>query len=828
MKNFLWTLHRIKLLLIFNLVLVYHMVSAQSPLSSGLGNVKKINRFDPDKVSFTLESDHGICVVSIMSANVLRIRATKVPAKIDMSYAVVAKPVMCDFDYAEDQQSFQIKTDSLILKIKKNPLRLTFTTLEGRVINEDDPSFGISWNGTEVTRYMKLFNDEKFLGLGEKGGDLNRRGSAYVNWNTDNPNHQNYSDPLYASIPFYIGLQAGLAYGIFFDNSFKSYFNFGASNDRFSSFAADDGEMDFYFIYHKNVSDIISTYTWLTGRMTMPPLWSLGFQQCRWSYFPDSEVLNLARTFREKKIPCDVIYLDIHHMDAYKVFTWHPDYFPYPKSMIGELKKMNFHTAVIIDPGIKVEKGYHAYDQGVKNNFFVKYPDQTDWTAQVWPGWCHFPDFTSPEVRKWWGSQFKGYIDTGVEGFWNDMNEIATWGQQPPNNIVFNWEGKKTTYREAKNVYGMQMARSTYEGTRNLLGKRPLIITRAGFAGLQRYTSIWTGDNQATDEHMLLGVRLVNSLGLSGVSFTGMDIGGFSGNPTKQLFARWITLGTFIPFFRAHASIDTKSAEPWAFGEDVELISKNYIQLRYKLLPYLYSAFYESFITGIPVNRSMVIEYTGDEKVYDKNFQNQFLHGPSLLVIPVESTKLITKAWLPAGGWYDIYTDSYFPGNNEVYSDCPLDKLPIFAKAGAIIPVQSNIQHTSENPSDTLDLHIYYNHDKNLTSFRYYEDDGNTYDYEKNLYYSRIIKYDPAINEIIFEKKEGTYSTHFKHIRLILHQFEKLSNIQKVNDSRVILNELTVNFQYPAEVPWWGGDAGKVLCKSIVIDNSDSRMVVDL
>lgn len=815
-------------ILVIGFLAISIMVTAQSPLSTSLGNVKKVNRFNPDKVSFSFETDNGYAVVSIFSANVLRVRVTKAPVKTDMSYSVIGTPVMCDFDYSEDQNEFQVKTDSMILKVSKNPLRFIFTTLDGKIINQDETAFGISWNGSEVTRYMKIFDDEKFIGLGEKGGDLNRRGSAYTHWNTDNPNHQNYSDPLYSSIPFYIGIQGGLNYGIFFDNSFKSYFNFGASNNRFSSFAADDGEMDFYFIYHKNVADIINSYTWLTGRMSMPPLWSLGFQQCRWSYFPDSEVLNIAKTFREKKIPCDVIYLDIHHMDAYKVFTWHPEYFPKPKQMIDELKKMNFHTAVIIDPGIKVEKGYHAYEDGVAKNMFVKYPDKTDWTAQVWPGWCHFPDFTNPEARKWWGNQFKGYIDTGVEGFWNDMNEIATWGQLPPNNIIFDWEGKKTTYREAKNVYGMQMARSTFEGTKNLLGKRPLIITRAGFAGLQRYTSIWTGDNQASDEHMLLGVRLVNSFGLSGVSFTGMDIGGFSGNPTKQLFARWITLGTFIPFFRAHASLDTKSAEPWAFGEDVEVISKNYIQLRYNLLPYLYSSFYESVKTGMPVNRSLAISYTADENIYKPAFQNQFLHGTSLLVAPVESTKLATKVYLPKGGWYDIYSDKYYEGLQEVFADCPLDKLPVFAKAGAIIPMQSNIQNTSEKPSDTLDIHVYFTPSKEPTSFYYYEDDGSSYDYEKNTFYSRVYRYDPAINELIIEKKEGTYSSKFGYVRVVLHNFSKLSDIQKVNGNKAELKDITVNFQYPAEVPWWGGKSGEVKCKSIAFRNSDDKMVLDL
>lgn len=208
------------------------------------------------------------------------------------------------------------------------------------------------------------------------------------------------------------------------------------------------------------------------------------------------------------------------------------------------------------------------------------------------------------------------------------MNEIATWGQATPTFIQFDWEGQGATYRKAKNIYGMLMARSTYEGTRSLLKRRPLVLTRAGFAGLQRYTAIWTGDNQANDDHMLLGVRLVNSFGLSGVAFNGYDIGGFGGDATPALYARWISLGALSPFCRTHSAFNTKDSEPWSYGEDVEDIARNYINLRYRLMPYLYSLFRESSKTGMPVQRSLAIDYTNDPRTFYYVYQNQYTLGP--------------------------------------------------------------------------------------------------------------------------------------------------------------------------------------------------------
>ena len=796
----------------------------QQATSTSLGNLKKMKKTENGLI---IETGTGKAQVIVYNAGIVRIRIVKNEFEPDFSYAVVAQPVKTDFKILETEGLVVLVTDSLKLEISSSPVRFKFLTTDNRIINQDDYSFGTNWVGDQVTTYKKMQDGEKFIGLGEKTGNLDRRGEAHVNWNTDNPAYQVDDDDLYSTFPFYIGIHHGLSYGIFFDNTYRSLFNFGASNDRFSSFGADGGEMNYYFFYASNIRQLLSHYTYLTGRIHIPPAWSLGFQQCRWSYFPDTEVLNIARTFREKKIPLDVMYLDIHYMDAYKIFTWHPERFAKPAETLGKLKAMNIHTTVIVDPGIKVEKGYKAYEEGVKENYFIKYPDGTDYCAQVWPGWCHFPDFTKPVVRKWWGNNFSPMINDGVEGFWTDMNEIASWGGGfTPSLVKLDWEGRTASFPQGKNAYGMQMSRSTYEGTRNLMnGKRPLTLTRASYAGAQRYTAIWTGDNVATDAHMMLGCRLVNSLGLTGMAFSGVDVGGFMGETSSKLFGRWISIGTFTPFFRVHKASDENTSEPWTYGESIENISRNYISLRYRLMPYIYSTFAEAHKTGMPVSRTMVIDNTFDEKCWYRAYQQQFMFGPSLMVAPVESTKDMTKVYLPKGDWYDFFSGQKYEGEQEILVECPLDKLPVFAKGGSILPMQTVVQSTLEKPSDTLFLHVYFGNEASV--YNYYEDDGLTYSYENGNFMESKFSFQPSDRKIVIEPlRSNSYTSKFKTITLVLHGFEHLAQQLKSNGKSLSPKETIIdlyNSIAPSDPLWF--DSRKMEQKVLVIENlkSDSK-----
>jgi len=761
-------------LLIALMVMPSFTLLAQPRLPVFTGKVKSMAR---KEASLLVKTENSTAEIYSYSPTILRIRITRNEPAEDASYAVIQKPASFLRDLQEFRDSAILVTDSLKVIIHRNPLRLVFRNMKGDVLSEEQPGFPVSWLGTEVTCYRKLFADEKFLGLGEKTGNLDKRGNSYVNWNSDIPAYKTNHDPLYQSIPFFIGVHGKVVYGIFLDNTTLTKFNFGASTDeQFSSFSAAEGEMNYYFFGSSTVAGIIRDYTWLTGRMQMPPYWSLGYQQCRWSYFPESQVMNIAQQFRDRKIPCDVIYLDIDYMDAYKIFTWNKERFPDPKGMTGKLNDMGFHLVTIVDPGIKVEKGYFAYDEGVANGYFAKYPNGTNYIGSVWPGRCHFPDFTQEAVRKWWGASFNRLVDPGVEGFWNDMNEPSAWGQSIPDIVQFGTEGQKASMTRVHNIYGLEMSRATFEGTKALMnGKRPFVLTRAGYAGIQRYSAVWTGDNEATDEHMLLSARMVTGLGLSGVSFTGPDVGGFMGNPSEELYTRWMSMGVYTPFFRNHSAWDTKSKEPWSFGAGVEAKVKAMIEQRYRLLPYIYSAFRESAVNGMPVARSLAIQYTFDEKVYWWKYQNEYLFGENLLVAPVSCTQGAEKIYLPEGGWYRLSTDEFYKGGAEVIVEAPLNDLPVFARASGIIPMQSVIQHTSQKPSSVLDLHV-YNGDRK-SAYTYYEDDGVTYQFENGQFCQRMITFDPSARRIIISAPEGSFGSKFTSVALILHGFRDTRDI---------------------------------------------------
>jgi alpha-glucosidase len=778
-------------LFVFCCVLNLQQLKAQSPIIS-TGNLESVD-INEQGISFT--AAHAFGKVIIYSPSIVRVRLDKKPIGRDFSYAVIGTPEKTKIDVKQTDENVTIATDSLKIIVYKKPFRIVYQTPDGQLINEDEAGLSTLWVNDEITCYKTMMPNERFIGLGEKTGDLDRKGNGYTNWNSDTYGYAIDQDPIYSTIPFYIGIHHHLNYGIFLDNTYQSDFNFGASNNRFSSFGARGGEMNYYFIYHKQLADIITSYTALTGRMKMPPLWSLGYQQNRYSYYPDTEVLEIAKTLREKKIPSDGITLDIHYMDHYQLFTWDKSRFPDPVGLSNDLNKLGFKLTVIVDPGIKVQKGAKAYESGVKDSVFIQYPDKTFYTGQVWPGWCNFTDFTSEKGRAWWRDQVKFFADNGVSGIWNDMNEFSTWGQKVPSNVLFDFDGAQTTHLQAHNVYGLEMIRASYEGAREHFKERPFILTRSGYAGLQRYSAIWTGDNRAEESHMLAGVRLMNSLGLSGVPFTGMDIGGFTGGATIPLFTRWMEIGAFIPYFRNHTALNTRSSEPWTYGEDALTISRNYINFRYKLLPYLYDTFYEASQNGLPVMRSLAIDNTFDNNVYDVAYQNEYMFGNAFLVAPFESTKEYGKVYLPQGMWYNLYNDDQLKGGQPVIQSLSVSSLPVFVKESSIIPMQSLIQNTAEAPADTLNLHIY--NGSIAHQFVYYEDDGKTYGYEKGDYHKRAIKFNPINRKIIFDDATGNLPCKFHNAKLILHGFKTLGTV-KLNGKALTANKTTCQMIPPA------------------------------
>jgi len=741
-----------------------------------LGNVQQATTTTQGVLLRTAE---GTMRITVFRADTIEVRAMLYgDASFEaFSYAVIAQPIETPFVWIEEPNRYILQTSHITLIIQKNPLRLQFYDLSGNLLNEDHDSFGISWQGTEVTNYKTLQPQERFIGLGQKLGGLDRKGVSYTNWNVDAFAYGGDADPLYGSYPFYVGIlpEDQKLYGIFFDNTHLTRFNFAASTDRFSYFQAQDGEMRYYFFHNETLPEILEAYTWLTGKINLPPLWSLGFQQCRYSYYPDKELLKLAETFREKDIPADVLYLDIHYMEKYKVFTWDNQRFPAPADLVGKLKSMGFEVVLIFDPGVKIEAGYLAYENGLEQDIFVKYADGVPYTGEVWPGRCHFPDFTAQKTRDWWGEQFKSLAEMGVQGFWNDMNEPAVWGKHFPDITLFDYEGEGAMHKKAHNVYGMQMARATYEGTKKQLNDtRPFVLTRAGYAGVQRYAAVWTGDNCSSEDSMLGDVRLLNSMGLAGLGFCGYDVGGFVGEASTDLFKRWIALGAFAPFFRCHTMINSKDSEPWSFGEETEEISRNFIKLRYRLMPYLYATFYEATQTGLPIQRSLAFQYPFDEKIYDAKYTAQYTFGKFLLVIPVAGGgTVLHRTYLPAGKWYDFYNDKLYTGNQELILEVPSNKLPVFVQSGGILPTQKAVAHTHEASDGVLEIHLYNGEDN--THFMYYEDDGKSYEYAQNVYYKRDFNFvvgRQGAKTFDISAVEGTYLSKFNALKLYLHGFD--------------------------------------------------------
>jgi len=585
-----------------------------------------------------------------------------------------------------------------------------------------------------------LSPEARIYGLGEKTGYLNKRGSRYVMWNTDDPLHTPDKDPLYKSIPFIIVADGDKTFGLFLDSTARSEFDLGFTSRDQLEIAVYDEELDLYVIDGKNMAEVISRYTLLTGRMAMPPMWALGYQQCRWSYYPQEKVMDLASAFRKRDIPCDVIYLDIDYMDGYRVFTWSPDRFPEPAVMNQSLMEQGFRIVTIIDPGVKRDSDYDVYREGAQNGYFCKLPTGEVYHGKVWPGVSAYPDFSKAEARKWWGKKHAPLLFSGVSGIWNDMNEPSDFSPEAgdnralatvPNDVMLDFDGDPRSFAKGHNAYGLLMCRATYEGFSDLKpDERPFIVTRSAYAGIQRYSAVWTGDNHSWWEHLAMSIPMHLNIGLSGVPFVGGDVGGFQGECSPELFIRWVQLGAFTPFFRAHSAIGTRNHEPWAFGPEAEHLAREAIKLRYSLLPYLYSTFKNACDTGLPVMRPLVLDFQEDVNTHE--LWDCFMIGPSLLVAPVlrpgDKKRVV---YLPQGLWYDFHTREPITGGRYILADAPLDRIPLFVRAGAIIPRVRSEASTAFIDWSRLSLEVYAGASG---SYNLYEDDGLSRDYQRDGY----------------------------------------------------------------------------------------------
>lgn len=757
-----------------------------------------------DSLYFTTENN-VVLQLTIQRGSVLRFRYTTTAIfEKDFSYAITkyASRGFNHLEISEDKENYTVETSKLICKISKLDMRISiYDVLDNALICEDE--LGFHWEeshefGGNIVKMTKTSqNGESYYGLGDKPVHVNLKGKRYENWVTDSYAYGKDSDPLYKAIPFYIGLHHKKAYGIFFDNSFRSNFDFCNERRNITSFWAEGGEMNYYFIYGPQMSDVVANYTDLTGRPhELPALWTLGYHQCKWSYYPESNVKEVAKKFRELKIPCDAIYLDIDYMEGFRCFTWNKKHFPNPKKMVKELANDGFKTVAIIDPGIKIDMNYDVFREGLEKDYFCKRADGPYMKGKVWPGECYFPDFTNPEVREWWSGLFKELIeDIGVKGVWNDMNEPAVMdvpGKTFPGDVRHNYEGNYCSHRKAHNVYGMQMARATYQGLKKFsYPKRPFVITRAAYSGTQRYTSTWTGDNVATWEHLSVANTQVQRMCMSGFSFVGSDIGGFAEQPDGELYARWIQLGIFHPFCRTHSSGDHGDQEPWSFDEDILDIVRKFIELRYQWLPYIYTAFWRYINEGIPIVKSLVLFDQEDHQTHERN--DEFIFGEKILVCPIqEANAQGRRMYFPTGNWYNLWNDELIKGGKEMRVEADIESMPIFIKEGAIIPKYPVQQYVGEKQIDELTLDVYYKNGKEKSEL--YEDANDGYDYKKGRYSLRSFKLIGKTNKLsIQQHKRGKFVTSYNTFKIKLHGLPfKISKIY-IDNEAFAFEDLKVN-----------------------------------
>jgi len=670
--------------------------------------------------------------------------------------------------------------------------RLHFEDSAGHMLFAEAPA-PLLREGARFTLRGDLPPGQHIYGLGDKPGPLDRRGQSFVNWNSDAYGFASGSDPIYKSIPFFIASGQGGAYGVLLDNTWRTWFDFGHRAADTLEMGAEGGAIDYYVIAGPGLAEVTRRYADLTGHAPLPPKWALGYQQSRYSYMSEDEVRALASRLHAEKIPTDVIWLDIDYQDRNRPFTVNTTTFPHFGQMVRDLNAGGIKTVAIVDlhvadaPG----QGYAPYDSGAADDHFLHRADGRVYVGPVWPGPAVFPEFTRASTRTWWGTLFRPFVAQGIAGFWNDMNEPAIFDYpsktMPPDvrhRIASDDFAPRTApHAEIHNVYGMLNTRATYEGLRLAAPEeRAFVMTRASYAGGQRYAATWTGDNSATWDHLKLAIAQTLSLGLSGFGWVGTDVGGFAGGPPPDLLTKWFEYGAFLPIFRDHSAKGTPRAEPWVDGPEHLAIRRHYVEERYRLMPFLYALAEANARTGDPVARPVAYDYPGSE-AQGCDTTMSFTLGGQLLIAgpPRPEQQNAYEACLPVAktdqpGWYDYWTGAAVKpvpaaaGSFGTLTLTPaLGGLPVYVRAGTILPRAPLSQSTSQRPDGPLELHIYPGPD---CAGEVYDDDGHSMGFAKGAYLRQRVTCvaDAAgVRQITLAPREGTFAPWWQQIAITIH-----------------------------------------------------------
>jgi alpha-glucosidase len=803
--------------LVGTLVLAVSAQSATGP-QPAVG-LETVTASEPLRDGIQIQAGSAVLRITALRNDILRVRVS--PNSVlpeDASWAVLpeARTKSIDVQPSQDTSSVGFRTAALDVRVEREPLRIVIRDLEGNVISADAVGHPTKFQASGFSVYKQMPGGEHYFGLGDKTGAFDRREQAYTLWNTD-IGPQESVDPLYKAIPFFLGIKGTRSYGIFLDNTWRTWFDFGKQARDAYAFGAEGGPLDYYFIDGPTPKQVLQGYAYLTGKPPLPPLWALGFQQSRYSYTPESRVREIATRLRNDRIPADVIYLDIDYQDRNRPFTVDSKTFPTFPGLVSDLRKQHFHLVNITDLHIAhaANQGYAPYDTGHAGDHFVKNPDGSEFVGVVWPGPAVFPDFTRAQSREWWGGLYQEFVKDGVAGFWNDMNEPSVFdgpGKTMPLDNVHRIEEPGFTTRtaphsEIHNIVGLENARATYEGLLKLRpDERPFVLTRATYAGGQRYGFTWTGDNFAAWNHLRLATQMVLNLGLSGISFVGADVGGFNGTPSSDLLTRWVELAAFSPFYRNHANKNTLAHELWVHGPEQETIRRRYVETRYRLLPYIYSLADESSRTGLPMMRPIFLEFPeifAPSAAGFDHWDTEFLLGRSMLIAPQPFGEMVDDyvVSFPPGAWFDFWTGekmaaappapsivdiasakpgAQFPEPRKVHPK--LDTMPVYVRGGSVLSMQPLIQNTEETPRGPLELRVYPGADCGGTI---YLDDGHTFGYQHGQYLRQNLSCDADAKSVRlkFHTREGSYVPWWKFVEVVVYDWPSARAEAKVSGS---------------------------------------------
>lgn len=639
----------------------------------------------------------------------------------------------------ETPETVQIRVGDVYLEATREPFRLRYFSADGRLFLEEAAEGGLSWSYWDYALRYRLADDDHFYGMGQLDQladhlDLDQRGHQHEIWHQHPP-------PSTTLFPSLLSLRG---YGLLIDNAHRARWDLGQTDPSIFSYQARGGGLQYYVLYGPDLQRLLHTYLKVTGFPPLPPRWTLGFLQSRYGYRNRRELEDIAQTFRDKALPCDALILDVFWFKEMGDLAFHPFDWPDPKEMIGQLKERGFRLMVIEEPYLTTHS--HNYPEALAEGYLAKHYDGSVYTFPFWPGECALVDFSHPAARAWWTTKHQPLLELGIAGWWTDLNEPAKHHED-----MQHYGGPASAVH---NVAALSMHQAVFDAHQHYAPQqRIFILSRSAFPGSQRYgVGLWSGDVDMTFASLRKQVAVGLNVGLTGISMWGTDIGGFgfAGKCTPELYVRWFQFGSFCPVFRAHGD-QRELREPWQFGPEVEAICRTYIELRYRLLPYIYTALHTACTTGMPLMRPLVLAFPTDPHVL--NLSDEYLFGPDILVAPIlDEGATQRELYLPAGGWIDFWTDTVYEGPRCLTVSAPLDTLPLFIRRGAILPLGPLVQYSGEQPLDPLTLEIYPGAGR---TFLLYEDDGETNRYQTGAYVQTAFQLTEKQDNLTFSIGKG-------------------------------------------------------------------------